>query len=695
MRRPFAFLLLAWGLAGAGHAAAPQPQGAAGRPPDVLLITIDTWRADSAGFMGNRRGTTPNLDRLAAAGRVFTNAHAQAVVTLPSHTSILTGLYPYQHGVRDNTGFRVPATIPTLATVLRDAGYATAAFVGAYPLDSEFGLDRGFAVYDDHYPKGSSPEQFVMPERRGDQVVAPALAWWRAHRGERRFLWVHLYDPHAPYEPPAPFAERFRDAPYLGEVAAADAYLQPLLAPLLAGEEPPALVVVTGDHGEALGEHGEETHGLFAYEATLHVPLVVWGAGVVPGRDPRWARHVDIFPTVLAATGVKAPPAPAEVRPGLSLLAPPAAGEPSYFEALSTALNRGWAPLRGVLRDGRKLVWLPLPELYDLPRDPGETRNLVDAERREVAALRGLLPAESSWPPPRQSTSPEQAAALRSLGYVSGSAGGGLHFTPADDPKNLIGLDRKIFQLIDRYSRGQLAEAVRLGREIVAERPAMPIGHTLLAQALLQAGEREEAIAAMRAAQAKGVAEDSLLCQLGLTLAEEGQAAEAVAVLEPLTRLGDSRYWSAYGLALSEKGDQDAAGRALAQALKIDPENAVAYERSSLVALRRGDFAAARRAAERSVELNDALARGWNDLGVACWQLGDHDGALAAWTKAGERDASLADVWWNLGMKSLEVGRYESGRRALERFVAVAPVERYARDLAEAKRILRQFGGMP
>jgi arylsulfatase A-like enzyme len=317
-------------------AAAPPQRG------DVVLITIDTLRADALGFAGNRRAATPVLDRLASQGRVFPNAHAHNVVTLPSHANILTGLYPYQHGIRDNSGFRLPASVPTLATVLKGAGYATGAFVGSFPLDSQFGLDRGFDAYDDRYPEGSHPESFVFPERRGSEVVGAALAWWRQQKGKPRFLWVHLFDPHAPYAPPEPFAARFAKEPYLGEVAAVDSFLQPLLGPFLEGKEKPALVVVTADHGEALGEHGELTHGLFAYEPTLKVPLVLWGRGVQPGRDGRWARHVDVFPTVLQAVGLEAKPPAGLVRPGRSLLAPaPQEGPDSYFEALSTTLNRG------------------------------------------------------------------------------------------------------------------------------------------------------------------------------------------------------------------------------------------------------------------------------------------------------------------------------------------------------------------
>src|SRR5215208_682858 len=288
---------------GASAPSAPSREGA-----DVVLVTIDTLRADAVGFAGNARVATPTLDRLAAAGRVFDDAHAHNVVTLPSHANILTGLYPYQHGVRDNSGFALRPEVPTLASLLRKAGYSTGAFVAAYPLDAKFGLNQGFDVYDDTFPRGSNPDRFVVAERRGDQGVAAARAWWDGQKGKRRLLWVHLYDPHAAYDPPEPFASRYRDNPYLGEVAATDSFLSPLLLPFLEGKEPPALVVVTADHGESLGEHGELTHGLFAYEATLKVPLVLWGAGISPGRDGRPARHVDVVPTLLEALGLKVTP---------------------------------------------------------------------------------------------------------------------------------------------------------------------------------------------------------------------------------------------------------------------------------------------------------------------------------------------------------------------------------------------------
>ncbi|HVT17387.1 MAG TPA: sulfatase-like hydrolase/transferase [Thermoanaerobaculia bacterium] len=717
-------LLLAAEPPGAARARSePAAAADAHRGLDVLLITIDTLRADAPGFGGNTRGTTPVLDRLAARGRVFTNAHAHNVVTLPSHTNILTGLYPYQHGVRDNSGFRLPPSIPTLATVLHGAGYSTGAFVGAYPLDSQFGLGRGFDVYDDHYPKGSKPTEFVLPERRGDKVVALALAWWRERRGKRRFMWVHLFDPHAPYTPPEPFASRFADNPYLGEVAAADSYLAPLLDPFLAGQEPPALVVVTADHGESLGEHGELTHGLFAYEATLHVPLLLWGPGVAPGRDGAPVRHVDIFPTVLDAAGIAGVAAPLSgkaapelARPGRSLLParPEGAGArtgggtaaPSYFEALSANLNRGWAPLRGVVRGGAKLIALPLPELYELPRDPGETRNLIGSERDLARSLRTLLPSEQAHPLAHSAVAGTQEAErlLRSLGYLSargsdtgsgagsGTAPGRGGYGPQDDPKNLIGLDRLMHQAIDLYSRGRVDEAVAVARRIVEARPAMPLGHTLLAQALLQGEHKDEALAVMRQAREKGVATDDLLRQLGLTLAETGRAEEALQVLRPLAGGGEPSSLNALALALSDAGRQQEATAVLDQVLKADPGNPTAYEQQALVALRLGRWAEARQRAERALQLNAELPLAWNDLGVALFQLHEPAAALDAWQRAVDLDPRLIDALWNLGTKGAEQGRREQARRALARFIELAPAERYRDDLRKARELLRQLG---
>lgn len=704
MRRPLVLSLAltvllilgaaAWWLRGGGSGEGGAGAAVSDRRPDtavdVVLITIDTLRADSLGFAGNSDVATPVLDRLAAAGRVYTNAHAHNVVTLPSHVNILTGRYPYQHGVRDNSGFTVPESVPNLAALLKAKGYATGAFVGAYPLDARYGLNRGFDVYDDAYPRGSNPSEFVIAERRGNEVIAPALAWWRAQAGKPRFLWVHLYDPHASYDPPEPFKSRYQGKPYLGEVAASDSFLAPLLEPVLDGKETPALVMVTADHGEGLGDHGELTHGMFAYEATLHVPLVVWGPGVRPGRDERWARHVDIVPTVLERLGIERP----EELPGRSLLdAPPTQPEDSYFEALSTNLNRGWAPLRGVIRGGSKWIELPLPELYDLPADPGEEKNLVESDRRTVAALRAALPKEASWPPRKGTVSPEETQRLRSLGYSVGGGSTKTAYTAADDPKNLIAVDRKLHQVVDLYSRGQYEEAARLAREVVAERPDMAEGYEHAALSLRQLERHSEAVDVLLGGLGKVVADESLRRHLGLALSEAGRPAEAVDILQGFAETGDAPTLAALGIAYSDSGRHAEGEQTLRKLLAQDDTDPKAHENLGIVLLRMGRAPEARDHLKRALALNDSLPIAWNTLGVALYQIEGPEAALGAWRRAFEIDPRQYDALFNTGLVAASLGRRDEARNALAQFARTAPPQRFDADIRKAQAILRELGG--
>jgi arylsulfatase A-like enzyme/cytochrome c-type biogenesis protein CcmH/NrfG len=691
LRAPRALAGAALLLLGAGCGREGETSRATSLPgADVVLVTIDTLRADAVGFAGNRRVATPTLDRLAAAGRVFPGAHAHNVVTLPSHANILTGLYPYQHGVRENAGFVLRDTVPTLATLLGDVGYATGAFVGAFPLDAQYGLARGFDVYDDAFPRGSAVDRFVLAERRGDAVVAPALAWWRANSGQRRFLWVHLYDPHAAYDAPEPFRSRYAADPYLGEVAATDSFLAPLLEPFLGGAEPPALVVVTSDHGEALGDHGELTHGLFAYEPTLAVPLVVWHTGITPGRDERLARHVDIAPTILSALGLDAP----ENLTGTSLLGPPPEDPTSYFEALTTHLNRGWAPLRGTLRGREKLVELPIPELYDLAADPGEKDNLAGTQRSRLRDLRAALPGESVWPPQQGTVSAEEEARLRSLGYSGGGAVQKAVYTADDDPKTLVALDRQLHQAIDAYSNGRYEDSVGFSRAVVAARPEMAEGYEHLALALRQLERHGEAIAVLRTARERGAVRPSLLRQLGQALAETGEAAEAVAVLAPLAAEpgADAMTLNSYGSALGDVGREQEAIVVLERVAAAHPRDPKAHENLGIILLRLDRTEEARARLETALALNDQLPISWNTLGVALFRLEGPPAALAAWERAVAIDPRQYDALYNLGLVAAQAGRAQQARQALSRFVATAPPERWSAEIRNAEQVLSRLG---
>ncbi len=655
----------------------------------AILITVDTLRADALGFAGNRRVATPVLDRLAAGGRVFDSAHAHCVTTLPSHASILTGLYPYQHGARHNGGFVLGQDVPTLASRLRAAGFTTAAFVGAYPLAARFGLGRGFDLYDDDFgdQPGVAEDVFSYSERGGHEVVERSLAWWRARDGKRRFLWLHLFDPHAPYAPPEPFRSRYAEAPYLGEVSAVDSYLSELLAGFLDGREEPTLIVFTSDHGEALGEHGELTHGLFAYESTLKVPLVLWGAGVAPGLDSRPARHVDLVPTILEALGVQ----PATDLPGWSLLGP-AERHPdvSFFEALSANLDYGWAPLRGVLKDGKKYVDLPIPEFYDLRQDPAEDDNLFLEQRGSASALAEHLPSESQWPPAAGEISGEERSRLASLGYLGGPTAKQRRYGAEDDPKELMALEDKFHRMVG-LSAGEPWQAIELGREILAERPSMGVVYVHLSTLLLRAGEYREAIRVMRRAQQENVASRDLERQLGLTLVTTGRAEEALEVLEPLIAdPDDAEAKNFLALAYTYLGRYQQAESIFRQLVDAGTEDPRVYENLSFLAISRQRYQEAGEHARKALGLDPGLISSWNNLGVALYNLDLKTQAVDAWKRSLALSPDDADTLLNLGMVEAELGNRGAAEEALNRFLEVARGPAYQTKRQQAREILRQ-----
>lgn len=660
---------------------------AANAPRDIILITIDTLRADALGFAGNKNVETPFLDRLASESIVFRNAHAHNVVTLPSHANILTGLLPYQHGIRDNSGFTLDASHKTAAAYLREAGYATGAFVSAFPLDARYGLGAGFDVYDDKYREGSKPHDFVIAERPANETLAAASAWFSSNAGRKRFAWVHLYEPHAPYIPPPELRARYANAPYLGEVAATDAALAAFLEPILR-EKPDTVVIVTSDHGEALGDHGELTHGLFTYEATLKVPLLV--------RDPRqksrvvddavW--HIDVLPTILEAAGVQAA---AGDRQGGSLFD---VREPrdGYFEALTASITRGWAPLVGVLRAGRhKYIDLPIPELYDLQRDPSETANIVATERRVTAQLRAQLAARA---PSKQvesaSVSPDESRKLLSLGYITGAAAK-KSYGKEDDPKMLVEIDSALHRIIDFYQRGEIEQAIALARSILEKRPDMAAAQEMLAFLLQENQASGDAIELLERAVARGDATDDMKIRLGLALSESGRAREAVEVLRPFATRRDPHMLNAYGIALADTGDLRGAIAQFSRALEIDSTNAEAYQNLGVAALRARDTARARGYLQRALSLNDRLPLALNTMGVIEAQEGRADAALEYWRKAVQLDPKQYDALLNLGLVAGRTGRRDIARRALEQFVATAPADRYGQDIARARSLLTQL----
>ena len=663
---------------------------------DVLLITIDTLRADALGCYGNTSVETPWIDRLAAGGVRFDQVHAQNVVTLPSHANILSGRYPLEHGVRDNSGFRFPAGVETLATILKRAGYATGAFVSAFPLDSRFGLDRGFDVYDDRLGDPEARAAFLMPERAGPRTVEEARKWRAAQGTARTFTWIHLYEPHFPYVPPEPFASRYAASPYHGEVAYTDSLLGPVLEPLLrAGKDGRTLVVLTSDHGEGLGEHGEKTHGIFAYDTTLRVPLVLYAPRLFEPRAPRErVRHVDILPTVLDALGLEVP----KDATGRSLLALAsgrgAAPAPSYFEALSSSVNRGWAPLTGLARDRFKYIDLPIPELYDLEADPHETKNIAATETRTLEEIRAQLARlrDADHGIARGQEDGETRERLRSLGYASATAPAKARYTEEDDPKRLIGLDTAIQDVVTLYQGGDVEAALARVKEVLVQRPDMPLALGHLAYLQRQSGDLAGAVATLKRAIALNPEDTDTAALLGAYLNESGRAREAAAVLAVYAERKDPDLdvLMARGAALAQIDRTQEAIATFDRALAIDPSNAVAKANLGTVSLGIRDYARARALLEESLALDPDVSLAHNALGVIAAETGHPDEAIAHWKRAVELNPREWDTLFNLGKLLRRQGREAEARPYIDRFIETAPPALYADDIRSLRTSLHR-----
>jgi arylsulfatase A-like enzyme/Tfp pilus assembly protein PilF len=664
------------------------------RNPDrnVLLVSIDTLRADVLSSYGGR-AQTPHIDALAGHGARFTFAHSHAVVTLPSHTTLLTGLYPFRHGVRDNNGYRVKRGQATTATRLKSLGFATGGFVGAFPLDARFGLNTGFDVYDDRIGEMGTTVDFALPDRRADAVVTPAMAWIDAQRN-KWFAFVHVFDPHAPYQAPQEFATRYPSDPYAAEVAWTDHALGPLLDSL-ARQPRPTLVILTADHGESLGEHGELTHGIFAYESTLRVPLIV--AEIDPARRSPPAgetiatavRHIDVLPTILDAVG-----APVDsTLPGSSLAPIIANGggddRPMYFEAMTANLSRGWAPLRGVLIDRDKYIDLPVEELYGLREDAKEQSNRAFQRRDRVEVLLNLLRGYDMALPDRPG---EETSAvrdrLRALGYVGGSpASVRAVYTEGDDPKTLIGVDAMLHRAGELFELGKPVESAALFKEVITRRPETADAYRYLAFVYWESGRPADAIATLEQALRSGVTHRDVRVKLGLYLSQFGSPARAIKLLEGLAE-DDTEALNALGVAYGEAGRAEDAMRTFRRVLDLDATNGLAYQNIATLQLKAGQRQAAESSLRKALQIDDTLHGAYTTLGVVLSETGRKADAVDMWQRALAREDSDYDALYNLTVTLAELGRRDEARTYGQRYIASAPPALYRADIERVRRLI-------
>ena len=536
-------LLAAIGLLGAG---VPPPS-----PPDILLITMDTTRADAVGFSNAVDARTPVLDELAAAGIRYRTAISPAPLTLPSHATILTGLDPPAHGVRSNGAEALDPALPTLASVFAEAGWSTGAVVGSRVLDHRFGLDHGFATYEDTMIAERIGE-YGYPERDARAVTDAAVAWLGDRESKAPiFLWVHYYDPHAPYDPPTSIDGATDRAAYLGEVTYVDGQIGRLLSALPNGLARTTVVVV-GDHGEALGDHGESTHGIFLYRAVLEVPLMIVGPTLPKGRSVDEAVTLrQLAPTILQLAGLRDNPNARSVPLPLPDNEPDTI-YPIFAEATMPRSAYGWAPLDAVLTGGLKYIAAPRPELYDLEADPAESHNLVADRLDDARRLAALLDERANRfaetaPAPRPEIDAETRAALRSLGYV-GEAGG--RKSDGIDPKDGMGLLIELRAATQLLRNGEAEAATSRLAALTEINPANAPIQTRLGEALLATGQGPRAITAYRTAVDLQPSSEFARRNLGAALLELGHIDDARTAYEEALEI-DPR-WAPVWLKLAE-----------------------------------------------------------------------------------------------------------------------------------------------
>ena len=659
---------------------------AAAKPTDfnLLLVTIDTLRPDRLSCYSPKYVQTPQADGLAARGVLFERAFAHAPLTLPSHANILLGATSSAHGVDDNGKCVVPREFPNMAKTLKAGGYTTGAFVSAFPLDSRFGLNEGFDVYDDTFPSRAA-NVLDYPERPAGKTAAAALAWLSARRG-KWFLWVHLFDPHAPYAPPEPYATRYAGDPYSGEAAYADEALGELLRAVDArGETGRTLVILTSDHGESLGEHGEMTHGYFAYNSTIWVPLIVAGPGLAASRVKDAVGHVDIFPTVCDLLGLETPPSlhGRSLRPLLAGRSRKA--RPIVFEAVEGYLHKGAAPLRGLIDGGMKFFDSPVPELYDLRTDFDEATDL--APRTDLAPYRKKLAAklsEGASPLRDQAvrrTDRETTERLRSLGYTAAPAAPPKKdFGPADDLKTLLPYEQKLVEAAGAAKAADPARSAALLEELIRARPDFARAYVQLAELQFAQGRTDAYLRTLERGAQANPGDFTTVSAFGRALVEQGFLDRGIEVLGRALGLfdRDADVWGALAEAYWKKGDDEKAFGCFQTALGLAPGDAVIngnlgnfYVARGLKTRNAEDVRASFAHFERALATDPSLASVHNGLGGARKLTGNMAGAIASWERAVAIDPDYDLPVYNLALAYLEQGDKAKALDLFRRYLAI------------------------
>jgi len=653
---------------------------------NLVVVTLDTLRADRLGCYGFKGVETPNIDAVAREGVLFESATATVPLTFPAHSSIFTGLLPPHHGVRDNGGFFLEDKETTLAERLKAVGYATGAFIGAWVLESRWGLAQGFDEYSDKFDLSQYKVLSLgTVQKPGDEVMGNALKWIDGQRENRFFAWVHLYDPHTPYEPPEPFKSRYLGQPYLGEIAYTDSVVGRLLGYLRErGLLERTLVVLTADHGESLGEHGESTHAFFVYDATTHVPLIIrtpWGLN---GRSQTQVAAVDIFPTVLDLLGL---PPQAEID-GHSLVravldAGASLAHQAYSETYFPRYHFGWQHLRSLRSDGYKFVEAPTPELYDLAHDPGEKTNIYKANSKRGEAMRqalaGLVKEGGKAAPERKALDPETLQRLAALGYVGNVA----DVDPSavlPDPKDKVGVFGRINAAKALAQDEKLDAAIEAMQKVLAEDPEIMDAFLTLGNWLNKANRHPEAIEAYKRALALKPDDEVAMLNLANAYRTRGKTDDALAALEIFkgalkVNPRNPQAWYQLASVYLDMGRETDAAQTFRQALASNPKMGAAYNALGALAYQKKNLPEAERLVRQGLEFEPDVRTGRFNLARILEDRGRRDEAerlyreeLTSYPDHGRAHFNLAQLFRDRGDREGYLAQLRKGTEQAEKF---------------------------
>jgi arylsulfatase A-like enzyme/Tfp pilus assembly protein PilF len=619
---------------------------------------------------------------MAAKSAVFTRAFAHTSTTLPSHANIFLGVTPLYHGVHDNLNFKVKDEFLTLAEHLKKEGYATGAFVGAFPLDSRFGLSQGFDTYDGDFGLTASGE-IVSGQRPAETVVDRALEWVNRCNSPW-FLWLHCYDPHDPYEPPEPYKSEYDASPYDGEVAYVDFALKKLFAYLEAKDlQGDTVIVFTADHGESLGEHGEMTHGYFAYNSALWVPLFVYAPGIKPRTVRQHVSHIDIFPTICDVLGIKRPP----FLQGISLLPSMKGkmldGQPIYFESLLPFYDLGWAPIRGVIQDEHKYIDSPIPELYDIKNDLAETKNLASPNKLDIhqKRLNQIIRIQEKKEDvnAQQRIDRDALERLKSLGYVGDYFEEKKRsFGAEEDVKVLLPFHNEAVEAFKLWEAGQDHEGIELLKKIITEKKNISTAYSSLALIYKSLGRLSDAIQVLFLGLESIPESYRIFSSYVDYLSEAGQWDDIISVFE---RMNFKQYdfdpviWNLVGLSYLNLGDFENARVFCEKAVAIDEKFSLSYSNLGLIHFKifntttnPDELPKAFENYKKALDLDPKISAAHSGIGSVYLYKQDYDNAIQHLTTALKLQPDMNHALYNLGIAYLNTGNKSQALNYFSRF---------------------------